>query len=71
MSTDASEAARLLARLPRRRGYHGTCPVCGAAFNGTATRRYCSRTCRLHAAYLRRKAARQARRQTHVPEVND
>lgn len=39
-----------------------TCPACGREFTGIYIATYCSDRCRNAAAYVRRKAARRARR---------
>lgn len=56
---DASEAARLLAKLPRtrRREMEMRCIVCGAPFTARrVTAAYCSRSCEARAYRARRGA---------------
>jgi|FaiFalDrversion2_1042247.scaffolds.fasta_scaffold03775_1 predicted nucleic acid-binding Zn ribbon protein len=58
------EVYRYLTKLRRR--VEGTCPVCGKAFTGLVTRRYCSVQCRSKAYYWRNRAAvRQRRREAY------
>lgn len=55
MTTDSSEASRLLLSLRRFAKREIECPVCGETFLGAGRARYCSPTCRLKAFRKRKK----------------
>ena len=60
---DKTEAGRLLASL--RPVGKRVCPVCGKTFDGVGRRRYCSRSCKLHAQYKRRSPEASRRGPQH------
>lgn len=58
--------SRVILVTRRERLEGGTCAVCGAAFVGRSTQRYCGRPCQQRADYERHAdARREARRERH------
>ncbi len=53
-ATEITELARRLGKLPKRKRYQQTCPVCGRQFETTKRGIYCSANCRAKAQYRRR-----------------
>lgn len=61
---DLSEAARLMARQPKRRRYAKTCELCGTAFmSARPEARWCSVRCAQGAYVIRRREQRLRERQ--------
>jgi hypothetical protein len=64
---DLSQAARALSL--GRQAKPRTCPVCGKTFEGVGRIVYCSRRCRAHLYYKRKRARQQAKSATTEPSV--
>ncbi len=54
-----SEVARYLGKLPKRRRFTRTCPICYTEFAATARGRFCSSKCRSRDQAIRARMKRE------------